>query len=428
MRRLRDEGGQILAFVIVILLIASTLVPLMVMFSQRESVWTARQAASTTAFHLAEAGIEKAYLALSQSTQTWVDLQAGTPPPGYAYDTKWSDLSGGYYTISITSGPDSGEATIISVGKDSRDREVRAIKAVYANSPLGGIAIYATGGMGVSNKVQLEWGAGMSPQNIALTGADTTAHPQFWSAGSIDVFDTSPTPPNCDSPSCCQWHTYATNLPPSPILDFEFYKSSATLSSCAGVGTGADPVSSCYYPSSQTNWDYTLSGKTIYINGNLNIKSGGVFITGNTFVMGNVTLPNGVWGKGTKTMSVPQDAWKQYCNDWNYYRTTYDGAAPATFPGLNSDYQSAANLTYTSTKISFSGLTYVLGNFNNGGGGGGNTDMHGVLYTVGTSTLAANSPIVFFYDAQSARSIQTTQIVLSRVSWQDHLVPWPSGL
>lgn len=427
-RVLRSESGQILAFVIVILVVAATLVPLMVMYSQRESVWTAKQAASTTAFHLAEAGVEKAYLLMSQSTQTWVDMQSGILPAGYAFNTKFTDLSGGYYTLSITSGPLSQQATVIAIGKDNLSREVRAIKAVYSNSPLGGVAIYAAAGIGVSNKVQIEWGAGMSPQNIVLTGANVTTHPQFWSAGSIDVFDTSPTPPNCDSPSCCQWHTYATNLPPSPLLDLEFYKSSATLSNCAGHGAGASPANSCYYPASQAGWTDTISGKTIYINGDLGISSPGIDIVGNTIVMGNISLPNGQWGKGTHAMSVPQDAWKQYCNDWSYYRTTFDAAAPANFPGVNAGYQSAANLTYTSTKLAFAGLVYVLGNFNQGGGGGGNSDIYGVLYTLGTTTETANSFVTFYYNAAASKNMQTTQIVLSRQSWQDMVTRWPTGL
>lgn len=437
MRRLRralsSESGQVLALVIVILLVASTLVPLMVLYSQRESIWTAKQAATTTAFHLAEAGTEKAYLFLSQSTQTWIDIQAGTLPNDYKFDKKYEDLSGGYYTISITSGPEAQQATVISIGKDSLGREVRAIKAVYANSPLGGVAIFAGGGIGISNKVQVEWGAAISPQNVILTGANTTSHPQFWSAGSIDVFDSNPSPPNCDSPNCCQWHTYATNIPAQPVLDLNFYKSSATLSDCGGDGTGAQPLNSCYFPSSQSNWNYTLSGKTVYIDGDLGIKSGGVDIVGNTLVMGNLNLPNGVWGKGTHTMHMPKDAWKQYCNDWSYYISHFDATGPAAFPGLNADYQSPSacnpSSNCVSSKLAFDGLLYVGGNFNQGGGGGGGTDVFGLLYSLGTSTETANSQsMTFYYDGDQSQNLQTTQIILSRLSWQDMVLDWPSGL
>jgi hypothetical protein len=425
MRRANGAAGQVLVAVLVALMVAATLVPLMVFYSQRESIWTAKQASSTSAFHLAEAGIEKGYLALTLSTQTWVNLQLyGTPLTNYHFDKEFTDVAGGTYAISITSGPDSEQATVISIGRDKFRREVRGIKAVYSNSPLGGVAIYAGAGARVDNQVTVEWGAVVSPQNIVLTGAAVTTYPQFWSAGSIDVFDTNSQPPNCGPTGCCQWHAYATNLPPNPLIDFVFYASSAAASSCAGIGSGASPANSCYYPNSQNNWDYTIYGKTIYINGNLEIKSPGVDIIGNTIVMGNVSLPNGVWGKGDHNMPMPTDAWKQYCGNWAHYQA-FDAAAPAAFPGLNSSYKSATTITRNSDKLAFYGLLYVGGNFNQGGGGGGNSDIYGILYSAGSSTQTANSTVTFYYNAAASKGMQLTQIVLARVSWQDHLRPWP---
>jgi hypothetical protein len=418
--------GQILALVIVILLIISTLVPLMVFYTQREAVWTAKQARNTAAFHLAEAGVEKGYMAISLSTLTWVNLQNGTLLANYQFDKVFSDLGVGTYTISITSGPQVQQATIISIGRDSLKREARAIKAVYSNSPLGGIAIYSGTGAKVDNKVKVEWGSVVSPQNLTLTGANTTAHPQFWSAGSIDVFDTNPNVPNCDSPACCQWHAYATNIPPSPLIDLNFYKSSATAAS--GCPAGGTPPGSCYYASAQSFSNVTdTGGKTFYIDGNLSLSSPGIDIIGNLIVMGNLSTTSGVWGKGNHTMNVPQDAWKQYCNDWTYYRTTFDAGAATSFPGLSSSYLSAPTLTYTSNKLAVVGMLYIQGNFSVGTGNG-NTDLNGVIYVVGTSTLAANSNVTLYYNSEASKNIQTTQIILRRDSWQDILYAWPSGL
>lgn len=426
-----DARGQVLALVIVILLVVSTLVPLLVFYTQREANWTAKQASNTYAFHLAEAGIEKAYLALSLSTQTWVNLQAGTLLTNYKFDKVYSDLSGGTYAVSITSGPGVQQATVISIGRDTLKRETRAIKAVYSNSPLGGIAIYSGAGAKVDNKVTVEWGSVVSPQNLTLTGAATTTHPQFHSAGSIDVFNTNPNSINCDQPNCCQWHTFSKNIPASPLIDLNLYKSSATAQTgCpTGTPTAASPTAtSCYYPGTQSWSNATVSGgQSIYIDGNLNLSSPGIDIIGNLIVMGNLTTTSGNWGKGNHDMTIPQDAWKQYCNDWTYYRTTFDGAAAATFPGLNSSYLSATTLTYNSKKLAVMGLLYVQGSMSVGTGNGG-SDINGVMYVVNTTTMAANSAVTLFYNQSASSAIQTTQIVLSRSSWQDVLYQWPAAL
>ena len=420
--------GQVLPAVVGALMILVILVPVMVTFTQNEAKWSQKQASDTIAFHMAEAGTEKAYLYLTQSTSTWNNLMLGNAPTNYKFDRSFTDLTGGTYAISITSGPDSQTATVIAVGRDERNRATRAIKVVYANSLYGATAIYAGRGAQIGGGVNVEWGAVMSPYTI---DADSRMHPQFWSASQITTKDTSPNPPNCDGPNCCQWHSYQTNLPPQPTIDFDFYRSSAALHT--GCPAGGTPANSCYYAGSVVNWNPTLSGKTIFVEGDLTIKSPGMDIDGNMVVMGNLNLPNGVWGRGSRTMSMPTDAWKQYCNDWAFYRATYDTAAPATFPGINTTTYSSPSACSPiggcqSSKIAVSGLLYVGGNFNNGGGGGGNSDIYGVLYAVGSATQTASSGVTFYFNAGAASQVQSTNVTLTRVSWQDVLTGWPSGL
>ncbi|MBI5631454.1 MAG: hypothetical protein HY921_11285 [Elusimicrobia bacterium] len=417
--------GQALAIVVIILLVTSIMVPLMVFYTQREALWTAKQSANTSAFHMAEAGIEKGYLAVTQSTVTWANLQNGTLISNYKFDKAFTDLGGGSYAISITSGPAVQQCTIISIGRDTRGREVRAIKAVYSNSPLGGFAVYSGAGLKVDNKVTVEWGAAVSPQSITLTGANTTTYPQFWSAGSIDVFDTNPNPPNCDGPSCCQWHTYSTNIPPAPTIDLDFYKSSATAQT--GCPAGGSPSGSCYYSGNTSFSGVTdTGGKTLYIDGNLTVGSPGIDIIGNLIVMGTFSTGNGVWGNGNHSMAVPQTAWKQYCKNWAHYQT-FDGSAPSAFPGLNSSYTSAASLTSSSNKLAVKGLLYVQENLSVGTGNG-NTDVNGVMYILGSSTMSANSSVTLYYDEETGRNMKTTNVLLTRQSWQDVLYSWPSAL
>ncbi len=416
-----DRRGQILPGAVAALLILAIMVPAIVLWVQRESVFSSKQSLNTTAFHLAEAGVEKAYLYVSLSTITWNAIQAGTAQTNYKFDKSYTDIEGGTYTISITSGPDTQQVTIITVGRDKYSRETRALRVVYTNAILGDTAIYAGQGVKISGGANVEWGGVMSPSNIDATSRN---HPQFWSSSQITGKDTSANPPNCDSPACCQWHAFQASLPTTPSLDFDFYRASAAATT--GCPSGGTPANSCYYAGDVTNWNNTTSGKTIFIEGSLTVKSPGMFHTGTLIVMSNINLPNGVWGKGSVTMSMPNKAWKQYCNDWAAYQV-FDAGAPTAFPGLTSTYTSGT-VTKDSTKIAVNGFLYVGGNFNNGGGGGGNSDVYGVLYAVGTSTLSASSPIDFYYNGNATTNIITTNVTLTRSSWQDEVRDWPSGL
>lgn len=405
------------------LVILAIMVPAIVLWVQRETVFASKQSMSTVAFHLAEAGAEKAYLYVSLSTVTWNAIQAGTAQTDYKFDKKFTDIEGGSYAISITSGPGTQQVTIITIGRDKYGKESRGIKVIYSNTIMGDTAIFAGQGVQISGGTNVHWGAVMSPSNIDATGRN---FPQFWSASQITGKDTSANPPNCDSPGCCQWHSFQATLPTPPSLDFDFYRTSAAAT--AGCPAGGTPAGSCYYASSVANWSNTTTGKTIFIEGDLSVKSPGMFHTGTLIVMGNVNLPNGVWGNGTVAMSMPSKAWKQYCNSWATY-TGYgiDGTAPAAFPGLSSTYQSGA-ATLTSKKVAVNGFLYVNGNFNNGGGGGGNSDIYGVLYAIGTSTISAASGVDFYYNGNATSNLVTTNVSLTRYSWQDYSVGWPAGL
>lgn len=427
MTRSRAPRGQVLPIAIAVLMILTIFVPLMVFYTQRDAAWTVKQAASTNAFHLAEAGVEKAYLMISQSTITWQALMDGTAQSGYSFDTSYGDVSGGTYSVSVTSGPDSQEVTVYSVGRDRQKREVRALKVVYANAVYGAMAIYAGTGAQIGGGVNVEWGGVMSPYTI---DAASRNHPQFWSASKIISKDTDPNPPNCDSPNCVQWHSYYPNIPPPPSLRFNDYRSSAAANTTGGCPAGGTPSGSCYYAGSVTNWKQTTNG-TIFIEGDLTIKSPGMYHAGSLIVMGNVNLPNGVWGNGTATMTMPSNAWKQYGNDWSFYRSNFDAAAPTTFPGLTGTYTTPSSCDPTacvSTKLAVNGMLYVGGNFNNGGGGGGTSDIYGAMYVLGSATQTAASGVNFYFNAAAASGLLTTNVSLVRVSWQDSTLGWPSSL
>lgn len=430
-----SERGQVLPIALAVLLILTIFVPLMVFYTQRDSIWAVKQAATTRAFHLSEAGVEKAYLYISQSTTTWQALMDGTAQAGYNFDVSYSDIDGGTYSVSITSGPASQEVTVVSVGRDKLKREVRSLKVVYGNSVYGAVAIYAGTGAQIGGGVNVEWGGIMSPYTIS---ANSKNHPQFWSASQIITKDTDPSPPNCDSPNCVQWHSYYPNIPPAPAIDFVTYRTSAAANvtgGCPASGHTTTPTG-CYYNGAVTSWKETTAG-TIFIEGDLTITSPGMYHHGDMVVMGNINLPNGQWGNGPANtpMTMPSDAWKQYGNDWTYYYNNFDNSS-AVFPGVNGTHTTpsvchgaTANTTgCTSSKLAVNGMLYVGGNFNNGGGGGGNSDIYGALYVLGSATQTAASGVTFYYNAAASSGLLTTSISLSRISWQDSNYGWPAAL
>ena len=417
---MKNEKGQILVVVLLILVIAATLVPVMVLYTMRQSNWTNGQTRSTHAFHLAESGIEKGYYEISVATLTWVNLQKGTLISGFQCDTAYTDVTGGRYCVSITSGPSTQEATITSIGIDSMSKQVRAIQAVYANSVLSNIGIQAANGVDMSgNNDNVEWGAIVSPKAITI---NSKSHPTYWSAGSIDKDTNGASPPNCDQPNCYWWHSYYSNIPPMPAIDFSFYKSSA-------IASGTDPCGYKYYiPASSTPWTNNCndsSGKPRYVEGDWTSYSSA--IVGTIIITGSMSWSNGSQPSVTSyNATLPPQAWKQYCNDWSAY-TAYDGSFP--FSGCTTTPTGYQRTGITSNiSPSIHGLLYVGGNFSIPNGGGNSDLLHGVIIIQGTANISTNSHGHIYYDQNAASNVQTTTILLSRQSWQDVLVGWPSGL
>ncbi len=430
---MRDEKGQLLVGVIVMLLALAIIVPALVSYIQHEAQWSVKQSHNVTAFQLAEAAIEKGFKKVSESTTTWAAIQNGTLPAGYVFDTPsnpYTDLSGGTYAINLSSGPQQQEVTIVGVGRDAAKKEVRAIKAVYSNAPMGNIAIRGQSTITISGaNVQVEWGSVVSNNTINTNNRN---HPQFWSSGLISPQDANGSaPPNCDSPNCWQWHSFSNNIPSPPGIDFEYYKSSAQANGTYFAG----PYNLNTKCGGSTNCD---TGLIYYVDGDASVSSPGIYIRGTLIVTGNLTLPNGRAGQGSPTVDIPPQAWKQYGNDWAFYmaggpsctETWSDPTAPASFPGVNNSYLvnngAPAAKTFTTGKVIVNGFFYVGGNLSQSGGGG-NSIIVGAADVVGTVTIGSNNVCVFNTESASSM-IQTTSIVLSRQSWQDVVMPWPSGL
>lgn len=417
--RIRDESGQLLVGVIVMMVVLAVIIPAMVLFVKNEIHWSIKQERNMTAFQLAEAAIDRGYSMVTNSTRTWELVQMGGSniPTSFLFNAAYVDVSSGTYALSVSSGPDEDQVTIIGVGRDFYRKEVRAIKAVYTNLPLGDIAIM--GGTGVAytgNNIDVEWGAVVSPESITTANKN---HPTFWSAGSVDIDTNSATPPNCDSPNCHFWHSYYAGIPPMPDIGFKEYELIAQATPDGPCGA--------YYTAGDKSLNCTdTSGNTYYITGNVTDIQG--HITGNIIVLGNFNTGNGNLFGTSQSVELPRVAWKQYSNDWGAYLSAWDPTKPAVFPGATSSYKSPAGQMVTLSPV-INGFVYVGGNFS-GPQGGGNIDfVYGVIYVRGTVTLDGNSHVTIYYGDDAAQSVKTTNIVLKRESWQDWpRQGWPSGL
>lgn len=423
---MKQRKGQLLVVALLLLVLLAILTPVMVSYVRNESNWSVKQGQSSNALQLAEAALDRGFQKVIESTGTWQALLSGQTFPGFRRDTAYSELPGGSYAIAVTSGPGTGEITIIGIGRDKMGREVRALRAVYQNQALSEISVQADDGIRMSgNNIQVEWGSVASPDNIDIDGK---LHPSYWSAGNIlnsgsavHRDNNGPAPPNCDLPNCWWWRSYYTDLPPSPSVDIDFYRSSA-------IASGNDPCGRAYYqPGNFSDNCTSNTGRPYFIEGNwTGFRSA---VRGAVIVMGNLSFHNGNSPTlGTINARVPPKAWRQYCNNWAYYRSNYDStppASPACFGDVNNSY--SANTT-KSIEPSLHGFVYVGGNLTLPNGGGSTDLLYGAIMIKGTADINSNSHCRIYYDPAVAANIAVTKPSLARKSWEALVLPWPGGL
>ncbi|HAF96020.1 MAG: hypothetical protein A2X34_07495 [Elusimicrobia bacterium GWC2_51_8] len=433
---MEKNKGQVLVGAIILLAVLAIIVPAMVMYIRNETKWSMKQAQNSNAFQLVEGALDRGYQKVTESTATWTAIKNGQALTGFdlSTPTAYTDLDGGSYTIGITSGTETGTVVITAIARDKNLKETRALKAVYANSVMGNISIVAADGVAITgNNIQVEWGAVTSPKTVDTGGKN---HPSFWSANDIQSngvsLDTDgPGGNNCDPGTCWWWHSYQTQLPPFPAVNTEGYKDLAIGPDPANPLH--DPCGNHYYqPGDWSTNCNSLVGGTYYIAGNwTNFKSA---IIGNVIIMGNMEFKNGSQATvGSYAATVPPVAWKQYCNDWDYYLDNYDAplnaispAVPACFGSLNNTYR-PTGLT-KSINPAIHGFVYVGKNLSLPNGGGSDDLVHGAIVVKGTANIDSNSHCKIYYDPAVAQDILTTNYTLVRTSWQDITTPWPAAL
>lgn len=418
------SGQMAITMVISILLFLLLMFPVMNLFVRNEGMWSVKEKKSTAAFHLAEAGADRAYWKILESVDMWNATSTGTIA-GYNFDAVYKDIGGGSYAIRISSDPTNPESRIVeAVGRDASGNQLRRIRMYLVNTAPAGVSFATRAEKNLVNgggNPHVEWGPVESNGSIIATGR---TYPRFYSAGHVTTQDGGS---SVASTNDIYWWSYYP-VPASPAINFGFYLASASAS-------GASPCGGNYY----TVGDRTFtgckdkSGKTYYITGNAIFKSGGAgnHVTGNVIALGNVTF-SGNGGsanapEGTYAADLPPYAWREYGGNWTWYKTTFDPGGPATWAGAKAANYVANGLHYTLTGVLVHGFLYAGGNMELSGGGNGR--FHGVVLAANDSTTDTSNFLIY-YDPDVAANIRmnTTPVTIVKGTWYEVKAEWPAGL
>ncbi len=422
--------GQALAGVVMLMLVMLIIVPAMVSWVSQDSRAAVKDRKTTNAFNIAEAGLDRAYWKLKSSTSTWADARAGVSLAGYAFDQAYTDVAGGVYRISITSGPLADQVTVISEGRDLQGNEKRALQALYTNMTIPG-AIISGAGINSSGSSIAHWGPILAMNNITLSGTSALRYyPRKLSKQAVVGTGGNPrdtngiTPPNTDNLEW--WSNY--EVPELPIFDFAALRSSAAATNtlnCTGTITGTHVNhhtcgSSCVNCTIQNLYKDSLYNKGYVWYWDNNVSwSGQSGIVGTVIVRGNLSVSGGD-SYNPPSVRVPANAWQEY--------RKIDTGALKQYPGDTGLRSNAATYDIGScgvtcegsasgSDLGIRGFTYVGGAINLTG----DSDIYGAIW-VQSGWSGSGNAMVFYDDSLLLPQLNVT---LSRQSWQE--VPPRSG-
>ncbi len=417
------QSGQILAGVVMIVLVLLIITPAMVAWVQQDTKMSVKDRKTTASFNYAEAGIDRAYWKLKSSTSTWANARNGIPLAGYAFDQSYSDIPGGVYRISITSGPVADGVTVISEGRDNQGREKRAIQVTYLNSTIPG-AIISGAGIASSGQSIAHWGPLLAMSNITLSGTSANRYfPRKLSKQAVIGTGGNPrdtnglTPPNTDN---VEWWS-AYDVPELPIFDFAALRSSAaatnTLNCNGGVGGGGGLIpcgSSCVNCSVNDLYrdDRAMNDAVWYWDNNVS-WAGQNGIRGTVIVRGNLSIA-GADSYNPPAVHVPAAAWNEY--------QKFDTAATNQYPADTGNRSNASTYNIGScgltcegapsgSDVGLYGFMYVGGNINMTG----DSDVYGAIWV--QSGWAGGGNVMVFYNDNLV--LPQLNVTLSRTSWQE---------
>ena len=303
---MKNRKGFLLIGVLLTFLLLLIIVPVMVKWVQNDTKISVKDQKAGIAFDLAEAAVDRGYWKVKSSTSTFAGIMNGVTIAGYRFDATYPDIPGGTYRISISSGPDKDQVTVVGEGRDSLLAETRAIRAVYLNATVPG-PVLSAGNFTQATGSVVHWGPVMAVGDITVA-AGSPHYPRKISRhvvkGDTGVtgYDTNGTdPPNTDNKEW--WSNY--NVPDLPVFDFAAMRSSAAATgtlNCTDITTNTYTPHNVYTPNplqcakaNGTKYNNTCggSGGNTFAKGNTNCTTGttgtcnvtGVYYTTTTALM-----------------------------------------------------------------------------------------------------------------------------------------------
>lgn len=426
--RPKGEEGFILVAVIALSVALLILVTAMTVWVRNESHISAKQGQSTTAFHLAEAAVDRGRWKLQEADAYWTIPSTGGVIKGYNFDTVYTDVPGGKYAIYISSDPENSKRRVVKgVGRETKGNQTRYVRVIFERASLDS-AIMSGGTVDVGGNSVVNWGPVKAQTNIKY-GNNPPRYPRLYARGYI-----TDDPPYCGSSSCANktdnvqyWAYY--DVPARPTIQTDVMLASAIANGTHF--TSNQSWNNAYPGGSCTGCPAGVSAKLDknliwYFDNNLDL--GTTFITGTLIVMGTLNL--GASGNGEAVVTPPADAkyeYKQFdtaaANEWygdagggppsdvsSSFSFVTSGATPALSAGIKQGI-SIRGFIYSKLEYSCAGSPLILG-----------------MIVVDRDEVGNTGNTMVFYSTEAATNVSVGVATLSQVEWKELPGAWPAGL
>ena len=449
-----SKRGQTLVIALGVMLVLLIMVPVMVTVIMNENRWAVASKKGTTAFYLAEAGIDRGYWKMKESGAYWTELNT-SHIAGYDFDQAYTDVpstgtaSLGTYAVMCSTYSLFGTAltadqrVITASGRDKDGKQIRTIQLIIEKSPGVSAAMRASG-LAFSGGAVIHWGPVQADTTLILSGGACVRYPRKYTKLGIDksgmagtcIEDLNPAQPNYDTDNPnphTEFWTYnePPGVPTAPAINLPYYKNLAMYSTAA-VAAGY-PGGGAYYAANQTLNNPKDSLRMVrYGEGNIRLQgqvcTWGVIIsmTDVNFAGNQCTVGQAPLGRYPHIVFTPSGAWQEY--------TKVDTAAAGDYPGDTGGPGSAGlNATYTfgaaadtniqaQATISHEGFVYSGGPFSAGGG----SLIVGAVLAPNDPGGGAGGVSIYYQDNLDIKITGSADFY--RSTWRQTLPYWPAGL
>ncbi len=448
-----NSKGVILVVALAGLIILAVFFTALTYLLQNETKWSVKHKKTTTAFQMAEQGLDRGVWKLQESTTLYTIVSTGGIIPGYNFDSVYKSTSTdgalGEYKINLTTSSTSGRVLVQAKGRDITGDEMRSLEAEFTNVAIDA-GLHIRSGLTYKSGTRVHWGPIVSYGTIDLPNApdNGSAFPRKYAKGSIDERPpTSASGPHGDTAETWNgtydYYCHASSLDTAPDIDLDQYRTLAKNSSIPDLykanGTGssssagrratASPVGSGYFPATEEialkAWPgagaYVFKNSTSVIfleadysfndrhsNSQVNLR-GFIAPYAALSVNGDDDTPNMV-------VRIPDDAQKEYLYNGAYGNSTL-GWTTAQGTNATAFSSTGAGNNFIVADVLMRGYLY----FENISNSGTNLNVVGIL-----DMAQATNPqsVTVYYDSTVSTGIITSNQAPRRLYWREVKSTW----